>query len=89
MMIFLDGRFFTDKAAAHDHLAKRLELPTWYGRNLDALYDLLTGYVRPCHVVVIHRAQLLAQLGGYGESLLETLRDAAEAVPGMDLTELE
>lgn len=86
MMIFLDGRFFTDKAAAHDHLAKRLELPTWYGRNLDALYDLLTGHVGSVHIVVIHKTELLAQLGGYGESLLETLRDAAEAVPGMELT---
>ncbi|MBQ7345525.1 MAG: barstar family protein [Oscillospiraceae bacterium] len=86
MMIFLDGRFLTDKAAAHDHLAKRLELPAWYGRNLDALYDLLTGHLRPCHIVVIHKNELLAQLGGYGESLLETLRDAAEAVAGMELT---
>ena len=32
----------TDKEALHDVLARELELPEWYGRNLDALYDCLT-----------------------------------------------
>ena len=32
----------TDKEHLHDTLLKELELPEWYGRNLDALYDCLT-----------------------------------------------
>ena len=32
----------TDKEVLHDVLAKELELPAWYGRNLDALHDCLT-----------------------------------------------
>lgn len=31
----------TDKEALHDVLARELELPEWYGRNLDALHDCL------------------------------------------------
>lgn len=29
----------------HDWLADKLDLPTTYGRNLDALWDCLTGYI--------------------------------------------
>ena len=42
MPIILDGKAMTDRPAAHSHLAERLDLPTYYGRNLDALYDMLT-----------------------------------------------
>ena len=31
----------TDNEALHDVLARDLELPEWYGRNLDALHDCL------------------------------------------------
>lgn len=85
-MIILDGRLMTNKNAAHDRLAVQLELPRWYGRNLDALYDMLTGHLRPVHLVVIHRQALLEQLGSYGQALMQTLSDAAGEVPGMELT---
>jgi ribonuclease inhibitor len=88
MMIFLDGSLMTDKAAAHDRLACQLGLPAWYGRNLDALYDMLTGHIAPCHLVLIHESRMLEQLGGYGERLMDTLRDAAEETPGITLTEM-
>ena len=32
----------TDKEVLHDVLIRELELPEWYGRNLDALHDCLT-----------------------------------------------
>ena len=31
----------TDKNILHDVLIRELELPEWYGRNLDALHDCL------------------------------------------------
>ena len=38
----LIGAQLTDKEIFHDVLAAKLELPEWYGRNLDALHDCLT-----------------------------------------------
>ena len=32
----------TDKEVLHDVLVEELQLPEWYGRNLDALHDCLT-----------------------------------------------
>lgn len=38
----LDGDRMQDREAMHDELAARLPLPAYYGRNLDALWDVLT-----------------------------------------------
>lgn len=38
----LYGGQLTTKDAIHDALATALDLPEWYGRNLDALHDCLT-----------------------------------------------
>lgn len=67
----------------HGYLAEKLGLPAYYGRNLDALYDLLTeGGER--QVVLIH-SQYLEAAAGYGQKLLITLREAAAANPGLGL----
>ena len=62
------------REAAHDHLAQALELPAYYGRNLDALYDCLTE-MGPC-VIELIGAEALRQAGGYGERILRCLEDA-------------
>ena len=41
--LVIDGKAVTDMDALHDLFARELDLPEWYGRNLDALYDILTG----------------------------------------------
>lgn len=40
--IIIDCRTVSDSAQLHDLLARELDFPDWYGRNLDALYDCLT-----------------------------------------------
>ena len=41
--IVIDGSQMSGRQAAHQHLAERLSFPGYYGRNLDALYDLQIG----------------------------------------------
>ncbi len=40
--VLIDCRTWKDKASAHESLQKELGFPDYYGRNADALYDLLT-----------------------------------------------
>lgn len=40
--IVLDGSQLSDAANLHDYLMEMLELPGYYGKNFDALYDCLT-----------------------------------------------
>ncbi len=40
--ITLNGDYLKNPEEAHDYLKEQLELPDYYGKNLDALYDCLT-----------------------------------------------
>ena len=47
MQVFLNGNDITNREQLHDALSEALELPEWYGRSLDALYDCLTDLSVP------------------------------------------
>lgn len=77
--IELYAQQMTDRAACHDHLAEAFGFPQWYGRNLDALYDLLTQIDIPTTIRLNH-CQLLE---GYGKRLLKVLAQAAAHNPNL------
>ena len=83
--IVIDGGCMPDRDATHDYLARRLELPAYYGRNLDALYDLLCERNEPTRLVLYRQEAILEVLGKYGQSLVNTLRDAALENPALVL----
>ena len=85
MTIVLSGREMSSRKAAHDHIAQQLSLPDYYGRNLDALYDLLTERSEETLLVVSESAAIIEALGDYGNALLDTLRDAALNTPSLDI----
>ena len=41
MIIVLDAKKMTDKEVTHAYLKEVLDLPDYYGNNLDALHDCL------------------------------------------------
>lgn len=75
-----------DKKTAHEYLAARLSLPEYYGKNLDALYDVLsTDAGVPTRLVIYRRGALEEALGSYGVSLLDVMRDAARESPDLQV----
>lgn len=86
MAIILDGSAMTDRVAAHTQLAERLELPKWYGRNLDALYDCLTEIGTETEILLKDPAAVVDLMGKYGEALLATMQEAAEENPKLIVT---
>ena len=86
MTVVLDGKAMVDRVTAHTHLAERLELPTYYGRNLDALYDVLTEIGEETEIILTNPAAVAEQMGKYGEALLATLQEAAEENPNLTVT---
>ena len=44
--LFIDGTSFRSNEALHDELSFKLGLPSWYGRNWDALLDCLSSIGR-------------------------------------------
>lgn len=83
--IVLDGEQMPNRRSVHNYLAEQLGLPEYYGRNLDALYDLLTERGSPTRLVVRHKEALLARLGRYGTALCRTLEDADRSNPNLEV----
>jgi len=77
----------TDRASAHEYLAKVFSFPEWYGKNLDALFDLMCDMGESA--VIIENADALSSLGGYGEALLSTIKDAAKENPNMNFLKID
>lgn len=86
MTVTLNGKAMVDRPAAHSHLAERLDLPTYYGRNLDALYDVLTDIGEDTQIILEDPAAVIENLGKYGETLLATMQEAAEENPRLTIT---
>ena len=73
--INLNGHDMRTREDAHDALARALHLPEYYGRNLDALWDLVS--TMEADVLLTHPEAL----GDYGQRLVATLQEAAEENP--------
>lgn len=75
--VTLYGAEIGDQAALHAALARQLDLPDWYGANLDALHDLLTERRPTLRVLIFGREALREHLGeDYYLRFLRTLYDA-------------
>ena len=72
----LNGERMRSRAGAHDEIALALSLPAHYGRNLDALWDMI--YPMEADVTLVNASAMLEALGDYGKNLLETLLEANE-----------
>ena len=72
-LVVLNGKRMDTREHAHSHLARRLRLPDWYGRNLDALCDCL-GEINVPTVILLRNAGFMKQsLGDYGGKLVSVL----------------
>ncbi len=67
----LDGRMMKDREHIHPYLKERLDLPDYYGNNLDALNDVLTEML-PVRII-IEQADLMER-EEYAKKLLDMLR---------------
>ena len=79
--IVADFRQIETPEALQVYLGYVLRAPEWYGRNLDALYDVLTDTKRPTRLVVLPPAYPSERMEAYYERLRRVLCDAAEACP--------
>jgi ribonuclease inhibitor len=77
-IIHLNGAKMIDKAATHTYLKRRLALPSYYGDNLDALWDCLMSDFSGKKIVIHEPQTIMNNLGSYGESIISLFRKVAE-----------
>ncbi|NTU16315.1 barstar family protein [Bacillus subtilis] len=77
--IIIDGRDIENIEVLHDVLKDKVDFPNYYGRNLDALWDCLTGWVDlPLTLVLKNFEFSNTFLGSYADDVLEVLLEAQE-----------
>ena len=72
----LDGEKMNTRERAHNYMRCKLNLTEYYGRNLDALWDMLSIYSEPIEIHLLNYYSLIDELGAYGDELIEVFRDA-------------
>lgn len=75
--IFLNSNKMTSKSEAHKYIKEMLKLPSYYGENLDALWDMLSTKSKIISIFLLHEDNLYDNLGQYGKLLMEVFHDAA------------
>ncbi len=76
MEIYIDFTNIGDYDDFYKILKEKIALPDYFGDNLDALYDVITGYLpMPLHIEFVNMS--VNQLETF-EDLLTTLEDAEE-----------
>ena len=84
--VTLPGHQLTTRNELHSWLAEALKFPIYYGRNLDALWDLISATI-PLPVTVIWEdfAQSQLLLGDYADKTLEVFQEAASLQEGFHI----
>lgn len=77
-VVTIDCAEIKTREELHEALSSALGFPDWYGRNLDALYDLLTENDTALELRFLHFSALESSLGSYARRLVRVLRDAEE-----------
>ena len=82
--VFIDFTDIGDYDDFYAQLKEKLTLPEFFGDNLDALYDSLTGFVElPLHIEFVNMS--VDQLEIF-ENLLVTLEDADDELDDFTFT---
>ena len=70
-----------DKGSLHKILREALDFPDYYGGNLDALMDMLTGEAGNRHLILSGMNALSPELEDYIPKLINVLEDASDENP--------
>lgn len=77
-IILLDGEMINSASEMHEVFKKELGLPEWYGKNLDALNDVLTERTEEIGIVVVNDAAFKKALGKKYKGFVALMKDLSE-----------
>ena len=77
MKIILNLKQAQTPMEAQEYLKRALAFPDYYGKNLDALYDMLTAWDQPA--IFSLRLPQDGDMAAYGQKLRRVFEDAAAA----------
>lgn len=78
-IVELDGRKMDSIQNTHTYLKESMELPEYYGENLDAMYDVLSDISENTFVFVLNSQQMRKSLGDYSARMEQVWEDLAQS----------
>ena len=69
--LIIDGKAMTSEKSMYIHLSRVFSFPTYFGNNLDALWDALTEESEPTVIYFKNVTQMTENLDRYGEKLIQ------------------
>lgn len=69
----IDGEKIEDKESLWDAVGEVIELPEYFGNNLDALSDVLQERGIQGKIKVLNKERLIDKLGDYGKIFLQII----------------
>ena len=93
--MMMEKRFAIDLSGAetvadvHDALENALPMPDHYGRNLDALYDVLTEFADDWHIIIEHEEEADPGIRAYIDKVKDTFEEAASETEGLVIDEAD
>lgn len=77
--VLLNGKRMTNKKELHLYLKRKLGFPDYYGKNLDALWDLLSTISDSMGIILFNKEYIEEFLGDYGNSLIKVFQESSES----------
>ena len=87
--ILINCEKLRSRKVLHDYLEQELHLPDYYGRNLDALYDILSGFNKTGAVTfhIINREKQSSRMVSLYQAMLDMLTDLEHENPNICVVE--
>ena len=83
-IVVIDGRKMTDRETTHTYLKRKLSLPEYYGRNLDALFDCLCE-MNDVQIVVAYVQEMKDNLRRYADNIINVFEAAEQKNPKLSV----
>jgi lactoylglutathione lyase len=74
MRVKINYQCLACKDHAHKYLADKMDFPVYYGKNFDALWDILTSIHKETHIIIYNVDRKLE----YAEKILDLLEEVSE-----------
>ncbi|RKM58302.1 barnase inhibitor [Butyrivibrio sp. X503] len=84
-VFYIDLSEVMTKEELQDILVKELPLPDYYGKNLDALNDVLTESGNGWNIIFYNTKFAAVKLGKYFDALKRLCKEAAEDMPELKI----
>lgn len=78
-IVLLNGEKMTSKKNTFLHIKYKLNQPSFYGNNLDALWDILSSINEPINIILYNKVFMDKYLGEYANSIIEVFQESANS----------